>query len=174
VSICTKNFKLSRHSTIPLSPNIVWNNEPIHCTIEHIHSTSLRFCSRILSTLLFLTFILLSTPHFTSLRFYHLHFAPLFLTLFLTPYVLPVRFPIVRSTRMYGCLSKLVVQESHARDLGRLGIQGCSWNVEVYVHPVLIFRNNISWRLSHTDTFCVSPPPTAFCNDSRFSRNWGR
>jgi hypothetical protein len=61
----------------------------IHCTIEP-HSTSLRFYSLILSTLLYLTVIFLSIPHFPSLHFYRLHFASLFLTVFLKLHILPV------------------------------------------------------------------------------------
>jgi hypothetical protein len=29
----SSNFKLNKHSTIPLSLNIVWNDEHIHCTV---------------------------------------------------------------------------------------------------------------------------------------------
>ena len=48
----------------------------------------------------------------------------------------------------------LVAQESHDRDLARLGIKGCSLYVEVFVRQVLAFRNrNVSWRQSSTDTF---------------------
>jgi hypothetical protein len=88
-----KKIKLNKHSTIPLSPNIVRNNEHSHCTIEP-HSTSLRFYSLNPSALIYVTLIFLSTPHFASLHFYILHFASLvitFLTLFLKQYVLPVR-----------------------------------------------------------------------------------
>jgi hypothetical protein len=119
------NFKLNKHSTIPLSPNMVWNNEQIHrtiifaviwriyCTITYsLHyrtSTHFTLLLILLTHLPFFRLIFWTTSHFPSLHFYLLLFAALlitFLILFLKLHVLPVRAPISLSV---SCLQSVMV-----------------------------------------------------------------